>query len=92
MAKMDFKRLAKIAAGRPAVLTISILTGNGSAAIALPGSKARDGLVSVIHAAAGSAEVDITASASIAAYGSLLPGVDVGTDTLTVTWYKFSRP
>jgi hypothetical protein len=89
MPKMDFKRLAKWAAGDPAELCISVLTGNGAALVALPGSKARDGLVSVLHAAAGSAVVDITASASIVAHGSLSPGTNVGADTLTVTWYKF---
>jgi len=90
MPKMDFKRLGKIASGDPAELMVSVLQGSNAALVALPGSSARDGLVAVLHAAAGSATADITASASIVAGGSLSPGMDIDNDMLTVFWYKFS--
>ena len=89
MPKMDFKRFAKTAAGDPPELSLSILNGNGTGYIALPGSSARDGLVSVIQDARGSAWVDITSTAEITAHGSLLPGTDVGADNLLVLWYHF---
>ncbi len=90
MPKMDFKRLGKHAAGDPAELMVSVLTGNNSGLIALPGSSPRDGLVSVLRAAAGSAVADITSTASIVPGGSLSPGMDIDNAVLTVFWYRFS--
>ncbi len=89
MPKFDAKRLGKTAAGRPAELMINILQGNDALPVALPGAGPRDGLVSVIHAAAGSTDADITSTASITYGGSLDPGTDLNTDKITVTWYKF---
>lgn len=89
MPKMDFKRLGKTAAGRPAELMVSVLQGNNALPVKLPGAGPRDGLVSVLHATAGSVDADITSTSSITYGGSLNPGVDIDTDKMTVTWYKF---
>lgn len=99
MPRFDFKRLAARAAGKPAELRISILRGNNSNPISLPGSRGRDGLVSVITVDSGGSafKADITSTASLVAGaaghdGSIVPGANVGSDDLEVTWYKFSRP
>jgi hypothetical protein len=95
MPRFDHKRLGKNASGEPAELRISILRGAGTAPIALPTSKGRDGLVSVIQDSNGSAWVDITATATLVAgsasgAGSVVPGANVGADDLMVFWYKFT--
>jgi hypothetical protein len=89
MPKFDAKRLAKTVAGDPPVLSVSIVVGNGTNPVALPGSSVRDGLVSVIQDSSGSSWTDITATAELEPHGSIDPGVDVGVDKLWVTWYQF---
>lgn len=88
MPKMDSRKLGARAAGKPAELCVNVVTGNQGNYVALPGSNEEDGLVSVFHAAAGSLWVDITATATLS-NGSISPGVDIDTDQMLVTWYKF---
>lgn len=96
MAASDQNRLARTAAGRPATLKVSVLQGDGTNPISLPGSEGqRGGLVSVIHHASdGSVATDITATASLVAGaagadGSIVPGTNVGDDKLTVHWHRY---
>lgn len=88
--KEDLRKLARSAAGRPPELSISLIQGNDTAWVAVPGSKTGDLLVSVLHvnATGGSAWVDRTSTSELRD-GSLSPGADVNNGQLIVYWYKF---
>lgn len=92
------RRLAARAAGRPAQLCITAIQGAGTAPVTLspagfwPRANRGDQIVSVTQDQylGGSATVDRTKTANIAAGGSLTPGADVGNDNLRIAWYHFS--
>ena len=88
--RLNSKRLAKRAAGNPAELRISALTGNGSNAIAISGASTRDGLISALAATGGSAYTDFTSTAEIIHGGSLDPGQNVSTWPLLIFWWDFN--
>jgi hypothetical protein len=89
MPKFDNRKLGKQASGKPAELMITLVTGNGSTPVALPGAGAEDGLVSVLENGGTAAWTDRTATAEINSGGSIDPGANVSTHQLQVVWYKF---
>lgn len=92
MAKIDYRRLAAAAAGRPFELMVSVAAGAGSdsnipIAYNGVGIEFNDGLVSVIEFTSG-VPSDVTADFAITSTGNIQGSVSTSGNHLVVTWYK----
>lgn len=100
-ARVDRRKLAARAAGNPADLRVTVVSGKGSAtALPVPGIKRGDALLAVIDlnsptaAQTWAARDDFSDESTITADGEITIGGTISTaaETVLVFWYDFTPP